>query len=157
MDELLKQLEDKSYTKTQLLQILSNIITVNFSSNDPSNNTVKIAECIKSYKKSDKVYCNTCDRDFNTVKSLNKHLSRNKICVENVANIDKNILKKINKNIKSFITDIIHEAVRGSSEVECKYCNATFVNKSVLYNHGDKSPICNYLAFQYIKDKLNSM
>ena len=147
MEELLKGLEGKTFTKKKLFDFLADI---NLDSISVSNKEEKEEKVEKI-----DIKCQACMKTLASDASLKRHHERNPACVKWIYHPQKTDIQ-LKKGLHLIIDELLKNSI-SYEKLECKHCNSSFTNNGNLHKHLNTSTVCNRLAYQEFKDSFNNL
>lgn len=96
------------------------------------------------------IQCQACMKTFTVNGSLKRHLERSKACKDWIELPQKTDIVPLTKGIHLVIDEVLDRAISGE-ELQCKFCQATFISKGNLHKHFNYATVCNRLAYKEFK------
>jgi uncharacterized Zn-finger protein len=142
----------------EIYQLLLTLSKTKFSSNDSDekqintiNHTQTNHNSLQDLFNTKKYICKGCDKGFISDHVLSDHLDKSKACKKWLSLSSEQHTLILKKPIHQFIDDCLSKSLMIDQQIECKFCNSTFVNKGNLHKHFSTSIPCNRLAYHEFK------
>ena len=140
MEELLKSLEGKTFTKKKLFDLLADI--------NLDSIRIPVEEKVD-------IKCQACMKTLASDASLKRHHERNPACLTWISHPHKTDIQ-LKKGLHLIIDELLKNSI-SHGKLECKHCSSSFTNNGNLHKHLNTSTVCNRLAYQEFKDSFNNL
>jgi hypothetical protein len=153
MEEVLKGLQGKTLTKKMIFDLLAGIDLETILGTDYDENLPALPKKLKPKKEVFK--CTACGKVVTAKSSLVRHHLRFPVCKKWIE--ENKVHSQIDKGVHLLIVDIFEKVSSKDNNLECKFCNTSFVSRSNLNKHFNVSSVCNQLCFQEFKKAINEI
>ena len=95
--------------------------------------------------------CKLCLKSFPLESRYVEHFNKSEVCKKMVMSANQEEFPILNRPIHMLVHDWLEKVITGEKNLQCRYCNVTFINKGNHHKHFYTAFACNIAAYHEFK------